>query len=317
MKWVELVQEKPNNGRPGKGSGLIFFQYLKNHTILSHLPKSYFASRPVAREANCNIDTIRAIPFTMCLGQTRDFCVGFYGCGTAFELGTQYLSSVNDTACKLAFIYWNNLKQENLKLEFKKNILSGEKNTNPLISILQLQKIDIESCLKLEVTDVSLKAILSLFPSINDGINQISTLLLDIVLNNTTPLFILQEMLKHYKPFRFSIENKEASLLIHDKKVIDMYTQDASPEEKSVVEDIEEEAQLSKKWILKITEQDQLKIKYAKDTNSGRLFLLHKIQSYFLRIHRNGNFTSKQRVELENNIQLTILAISEALGFGG
>lgn len=45
------------------------------YSILPHLPRSHFASRPVARDGvTYNIDKIRAIPFTMVLAQVGVFC---------------------------------------------------------------------------------------------------------------------------------------------------------------------------------------------------------------------------------------------------
>jgi len=88
---------------------------------------------------------------------------------------------------------------------------------------------------------------------------------------------------------------------------------------KKVLQDIEKEAQLTGKWVLAISEQTILKNKYAKDTNNPKLFLLHKIQSYLLHLYRNEKDTMSgaKREELDRYIQLTILAISEGLGFGG
>jgi len=126
-------------------------------------------------------------------------------------------------------------------------------------------------------------------------------------------------MFKNFIPFKFSIENKEAAILIHDKKIVDMYTTDASPDEKKVLQSIETEAQLTVKWVLAISEQKQLINKYSKDTKDARLFLLHKIQSYLLKLYRKEKDTmsSKAREELDKYIQISILAISEGLGFGG
>lgn len=45
---------------------------INRYGILRHLPKSHFASRPIARDGvSYNIDRIRAIPFTMHLAQVR------------------------------------------------------------------------------------------------------------------------------------------------------------------------------------------------------------------------------------------------------
>jgi len=126
-------------------------------------------------------------------------------------------------------------------------------------------------------------------------------------------------MFKNFMPFKFSIENKEAALLIHNKKIVDMYTEDASDEEKKVLMDIEEEAERTTKWVLSISKQKILRNKYGKNTFNARLFLLHKIQSYLLKRYRKekDTMTAKMRSELDKYIQISILAISEGLGFGG
>jgi len=136
---------------------------------------------------------------------------------------------------------------------------------------------------------------------------------------------VLQEMFTNYMPFKFSLENKEAAVVIHNKKILDMYTSDASSDEKEVLQNIEAEADLTTKWILAISKATTPKNKYAKSTDNPRLVLLHKIQSHYLRLYRNtqvkmsthDKMITKEQNELSNYIQLTILAISEGLGFGG
>ena len=101
-----------------------------------------------------------------------------------------------------------------------------------------------------------------------------------------------------------------------------------------LLEETEKEARLSEHWILKITEQDHLELKtLTQNFASAELLLLHRIQSKWMREHRNlhkliasakGTANSanipqyqQQLRKLDNLIQMSILAISEALGFGG
>jgi len=142
---------------------------------------------------------------------------------------------------------------------------------------------------------------------------------------NQQPIILLQEMYKSYAPFRFSIDNKEAALIIRSKKVVDLYTQDATPEEKELLNQTEKEAQLARSWVLNINQQNELENKSSFLAHSGpELYLLHKIQYKFLQQYPtllSVKPTTKQLREQLNNlndcIQMTILAISEALGFGG
>jgi len=58
----------------------------------------------VARDGvTYNIDSIRAIPFTMILAQMREFTSAYYGTGTAFENGCTWLADANgETTTALA-----------------------------------------------------------------------------------------------------------------------------------------------------------------------------------------------------------------------
>jgi len=129
-------------------------------------------------------------------------------------------------------------------------------------------------------------------------------------------------MFVHYGPFKYSIENKETALQIRNKEIVDLYLVDATTEEKAVFEDSETEAKLTKKWILDIMDQDELTPKsmlLKRSVQSEELYLVHLIQSHFLRIYprvkKSGD--PKEIETLETYIQMTILAISEGLGFGG
>jgi phosphoenolpyruvate carboxylase len=48
-----------------------------------------------------NIDKIRAIPFAMVLAQMREFTGAYYGTGTAFEKGSQFLADAPTAALHL------------------------------------------------------------------------------------------------------------------------------------------------------------------------------------------------------------------------
>jgi len=101
-----------------------------------------------------------------------------------------------------------------------------------------------------------------------------------------------------------------------------LYLVDASEEEKNVFEETEREALLTKKWILNIMDQEELIAKsllLKKNVNSEELFLLHLIQSSFLRRYRQAMKKGDSHLlqTLHSPIQMTILAISEGLGFGG
>jgi len=75
--------------------------------------------------------------------------------------------------------------------------------------------------------------VLNLYPSVREGIETVALLLLDLSNRKQEPLHFLQEMHQLYAPFRNSIENKETSLLIRDKRVVDEYTRGANAEERA------------------------------------------------------------------------------------
>jgi len=182
-------------------------------------------------------------------------------------------------------------------------------------------EIDITESMQTNVDPFVLK-ILSFFPTIESGVNLVSDLLVELHINQTSPIVVLREMFIHYLPFRYSIENKETALQIRNKKILDLYLVDASEEEKNVFEETEREALLTKKWILNIMDQEELIAKsllLKKNVNSEELFLLHLIQSSFLRRYRQAMKKGDSQLlqTLQAPIQMTILAISEGLGFGG
>lgn len=298
MKWNELV--KSSDG----GKGKLYFQVLNNYSILPHLSHSHFASRPVSRGKDFNIDTIRAIPFVMILAQFRDFSSAYYGTGTAFDLGIKILMDYQNTTRKLY------------------KTMQNSKEKIPALEKL-LKEFDIlpEDCSKIEV-DAGILKLLSHFPSVEKGVELICWLLQDLHDNQTSPIVVLRDMFIHYPPFKYSIENKETALQIRNKKIVDLYLTDATEEEREIFEETEREAELTKQWILDIMDQDELIAKsliLKKNVNSEELFLLHLIQSTFLKAYRvaqkKGDNQTMQ--DLQAPIQMTILAISEGLGFGG
>eukprot|EP01125_Pyxidicula_operculata_P016577 TRINITY_DN5721_c0_g1_i2.p2 TRINITY_DN5721_c0_g1~~TRINITY_DN5721_c0_g1_i2.p2 ORF type:complete len:518 (+),score=118.38 TRINITY_DN5721_c0_g1_i2:1937-3490(+) len=308
LKWDSLVKSGPNGGK-----GELFFRVLEKYSILPHLAKSHFASRPIARSGSYNIDTIRAIPFTMVLAQLRDFSSAFYGTGTAFEVGCNYLSAVEETTKKLVTIVSTSFPEDRVKI-----LTSGTAPLGILLNTLQLSYEKILSE-KLE-KDEYLSRVLHKLVNIENGVNCLSWILNDLVEKKTDPLSVLRELYKEFRPFAYSIENKETALLIRHKEVIDMYLEKATDEEKSIFEDTEEEAALSKKWVLAILQQEELVNKHwKKNMRSPELFLLHRIQSHYLKIYNqtSGSASSKQLDSLDTHIQMTILSISEGLGFGG
>eukprot|EP01126_Amoeba_proteus_P052600 TRINITY_DN6367_c0_g1_i5.p1 TRINITY_DN6367_c0_g1~~TRINITY_DN6367_c0_g1_i5.p1 ORF type:complete len:1025 (+),score=205.87 TRINITY_DN6367_c0_g1_i5:375-3449(+) len=315
LKYNSLV--KTENG----GKGDVFFSVLNEFSILPHLPKSHFASRPIARASKYNIDTIRAIPFVMALAQMRLFSSAFYGTGTAFELGSKILSDPVSSGKKIFRLFLDHATEEE-KRKFSVHE-PWEEEIRGLCKLVVTFKLDIEEIQKEERMDTEfLKQIAQLYPNgILKGLNQISLLLLDLSETNSTPLELLQAMYTNYRPFHYSLTLKESSLLIANKDLLDLYIVDATEDQKLLMEESEREAQLTKSWILKISKQDKLQSKgLKKNVLHPSLFLLHVIQSLFLLTYRKAlkaNVSTTTLRNLETYIQLTILAISEGLGFGG
>eukprot|EP01117_Protostelium_nocturnum_P012732 TRINITY_DN4701_c0_g1_i2.p1 TRINITY_DN4701_c0_g1~~TRINITY_DN4701_c0_g1_i2.p1 ORF type:complete len:1027 (+),score=335.62 TRINITY_DN4701_c0_g1_i2:233-3313(+) len=336
-KWNSLVKEADG------GRGKEYFQILNNYSILAHLPRSNFASRPVARSGiTWDIDTIRAIPFTMALAQMREFTNAYYGLGTALEFGSQILANEGgQTTLGLLSIFMEHCQdQEDLFAQFQSDneIRSKGASYPSFLDLLEratgkgkdLQKLkeSASSSNNLANREILLST-LKLFPSIVDGINAVAKLVNDLEDHKKTPLDVLRRMYKEFSPFRYSIENKETALLIRSKRVVDVYTSELDSSLKGILEETESEAQLSIKWILTINQQEKLVSKtLTQDFESPELFLLHKIQSKWMdkyrklsheakvNINRNKQIQEELRT-LNLGIQMSILAISEALGFGG
>eukprot|EP01121_Diplochlamys_sp_Union-15-3_P017774 TRINITY_DN632_c0_g2_i1.p1 TRINITY_DN632_c0_g2~~TRINITY_DN632_c0_g2_i1.p1 ORF type:complete len:370 (-),score=68.75 TRINITY_DN632_c0_g2_i1:450-1559(-) len=303
IHWQNLVFP----AREGKA----YFNILNKYSILPHLSKANFASRPVAREGQeYNIETIRAIPFTMVLAQLREFINGYYGTGTAFQKASEILTDPK-TPLALLSIAKNLYSEKSID-----QILSDPQHSNLRGLISDSEKKTLEKHNNQE-QHVLLEEVINLYPTKDQGIRSVSYLLNDLKTRGVTVLKVIKEMYTSYAPFRYSLQNKESSLVIRSKKIVDDYTRRASTEEKQVLEHSEREAELTKKWIMNIMEEKELHSKMlSNDFNSPELALLHKIQVKFLEEYKTESNKNKLR-ELQVYIQMTILAISEALGFGG
>jgi len=317
LKWNHLVQSS--------GVGDQYFALLNKYSILPHLPKAHFASRPVARDGVIyNIDTIRAIPFTMFLAQMREFTNAYYGTGTAIHKGNSYLDNEGwSTYKKIIKI----LSEQDDDIE---NVLSelNDDNLNYLTSLYMKESkfndvSEVAKSVEREELDGLLLKVLHLYPTLYEGIKELTSLLVDLKKENRKAIEILQEMYQNYAPFQYSIQNKESSLIIRDKEVVDMYTSDANKEEKSILNMTHEEAELTKACILEIMQQKELESKTLKqDFRSAELEILHRVQCKFLKeyneleskcLGKSGTESIESQVDVY--VQMTILAISEALGF--
>jgi len=177
--------------------------------------------------------------------------------------------------------------------------------------------------------------VLKLYPTIIEAVETVAYLLLDLRQRGEKSLEVLKYMYRTFTPFRYSLENKETALIIRNKRVVDDYTRDiTNPQQRQLLENTEKEAKLATQWILRITEQERLEAKtLTQNFNSSELFLLHRIQAKWMREYRsiqkqiadakgtpnasNIRQFQKQLRKLDTFIQMSILAISEALGFGG
>lgn len=175
--------------------GKVYFDMLARYSILPHLPRSHFASRPVARDGvSYNIDKIRAIPFAMVLAQLREFTGGYYGTGTAFEKGTQFLAASQDAALALLSV----------AIQCDSDIVLKEKIATNYASnlILLLKKVfpDADAALvdkaKALPPNALLAAVMPLYASPRHAVDTIASLVLDLVLRKEQPLQVLVEMYK-------------------------------------------------------------------------------------------------------------------------
>jgi len=308
---------------------------------MPHLPRSNFASRPVARDGiTYNIDSIRAIPFTMALAQLREFTNAFYGTVTAFEIGSQLLGNPTQTAMALLSHYLTipGIDVSQLTRDLLNPVASS--SIYHLVSLVRLSyRDDIQSetgvsnlIEKAKTTnDNTLKEVVSLYTTVKQGVEIIALICLDLFNRKKSPLELFQVMYHTFVPFRFSLQNKETALIIRCKRMVDEYTKDANETERALLDETEREGKLSTGWILKIMNQEQLEAKtLTQEFHSTELYLLHKVQAHLMRKHRQLSERSTKaqdqkeirafQLQLQTlgiHIQMSILAISEALGFGG
>lgn len=331
VKWTSLVQET--------GTGKEYFSILSKYSILPHLPRANFASRPVARDGvTYNIESIRAIPFTMFLAQMREFTNAYYGTGTAFEKGTSWLGNKDGaTAIALTRAYIDAISaDETTPAEVYHAILSSDSRVPHLLKVIQASHsvnedsqfaTFIETVKKSTPDPIFTAALKQYGSSIFAGIEAVALLVLETAKSGSTNgvLSTLQEMYRTYPPFQYSMQNKEAALLIRDKSIVDDYTALATPEEKKLLDITEQESKLASSWILRITGQQTLELKMLnRDFHSVELSLLHKIQAKFLRDYQTkfgaaksvGKPSEEQQL-MEAAVQMSILAIAQALGFAG
>jgi phosphoenolpyruvate carboxylase len=332
VKWTNLVQES--------GTGTEYFALLSKYSILPHLPRANFASRPVARDGvTYNIDSIRAIPFTMFLAQMREFTNAYYGTGTAFEKGTQWLANKGgETAVALARAYIDAISaDETTPPQVYHAILSSDTRVPHLLKVIEasMQQLigdetkfgDFIQLAKKINPDPLFSSMLKQYgSSVFVGIEALASLILETsqIRSENGALSVLQDMYRSYPPFQYSLQNKEASVLIRNKDIIDDYTESATPEEKKLLSITEEESRLTAAWVLRITGQSELELKMInRDFNSVELTILHKIQAKFLKDYqklvaaKTAGRPSFEQQELEAAVQMSILAISQALGFAG
>lgn len=345
IKWCQLVQPS--------GLGDKYFAILNKYSILPHLPKAHFASRPVARDGvTYNIDSIRAIPFTMFLAQLREFTNAYYGTGTAFEIGTQLLANEgHETTLALLAAYNNVVSKEGWMPD---HIEKDARVPSLLVLLQKMQKekqLPFKAVLEMarspspiprrdgaspppatgassassgaSLSKEYISKTLELYNPVVPGIEEIAKLIVDLDETRQTVIDVLRDMYRSYAPFQYSIQNKESALLIRNTRIVNLYAQNASAEEKNILDLTHREAELTTKWVLDILQQDKLELKtLTQDFNAPELEVLHYIQARFLDKAKDSSAPSSRAKlvgerKLGPCIQMTILAISEALGFAG
>jgi phosphoenolpyruvate carboxylase len=283
-KWRNLVAEEYG------GNGKLYFQILTKYTILQHLPRSHFASRPVARDGiTYNIEKIRAIPFTMVLAQMREFTSGYYGAGTAFELASKLLhlapAAVDD-------------------------------DSSPLLG-----------------------ALIAVFPNKEAAVAELKALQADLAASQQTFETLLTEMYEKHLPFRISMDNKATSLLVRNNRVVQQHVRHATKQEKDLLAMTEAEAELTRGWLHRIrcavggisSPPPMVRAGVHRNWEAPELYLLQMIQIKWLQ--QNVQLSSKEyrsalppgelptlpeKIDrLHKLVQMSILAVSEALGFAG
>ena len=325
IKWSELVQSS--------GLGDQYFGLLNKYSILPHLPKAHFASRPVARDGiTYNIDSIRAIPFTMFLAQMREFTNAYYGTGTAFQEGSRMLENADHaTSLLLVAAYDQIVSKEGWNSE---NIEKDSRVPSLLQLLQEVQKakslptvravLDAAREYTASCNDDLISKILGLYHPVVPGIEEIAKLVVDCSEGGQTVVEVLREMYHSYGPFQYCIQNKEQALIIRSSRIVNLYAAKATTDERELLDLTHREAELTKKWILTILQQTTLVPKtLTQDFESPELEVLHHIQAKFLSKAKSSSSLHGSRAKQTEErklgvyIQMTILAISEALGFAG
>jgi len=315
-KWLNLVK--------GDRNGEVYFSILSKYTILPILPGCQFASRPVCRSGvSYNIDNIRAIPFTMDLAQMREFTVAYYGCGSAFDKASILFKQENRKSVLLILLEMLN-KEDRLTEDLKRLVATFTVNPNDSIQNIISAIRQRYAVYETEVIGAEiLKAISVFYPDNIHCAHDVAKVMLHMMEHKKEFLDLINEMYKNYAPFRYSIDNKLHALFIREKRIVDEYTKGATQEEQRVLTDTEEEAQKTKNWLLKIVDANKFSQKQIhRNYGSIELLVLHKIQSRMLEgyntyVQEGKQMHRKELSDLSVYLQMTILAISEALGFGG
>jgi hypothetical protein len=246
----------------------------------------------------------------MFLAQMREFTNAYYGTGTAFEMGSAWLDNENGTTVVALFrAYIESLSADaSTPAAVYEALLGNDTRVPHLHKLIKLAHdahfagksfADLVELAKSTDLPHHFMSALKQYPNVFQGIDDVAALVMDMSATKSKTLDILQEMYLRYPPFNYSIMNKEAALIIRNKRIIDDYTETASPEEKALLEETESEGSLAKKWILAITKQDKLKLKMLdRDFDSPELVLLHKIQAKLLKEYMAKYGSAKVREHL-------------------
>jgi hypothetical protein len=210
----------------------------------------------VARDGvTYNIDLIRAIPFTMALAQMREFTNAYYGTGYGFEQGSSILGNPAQAAITLLGAYLRSLKDD-ASVQALKSSLSSQSSELMKFTIALIRNTHkdevatpegIEKLINAakDAKNSDLDSILPLYTTPQTGIEAIAQLCLDLSRRGKTPLELLQLMYQTFVPFRYSVQNKETALIIRNKRIVDEYTAGATPEERALLDQTEQEGKLT------------------------------------------------------------------------
>ncbi len=182
------------------------------------------------------------------------------------EIGSLVLSNPSQTAVDL-LSHWIKSNDDVKITQFKQELLNGGTENIPVVTVLAsstsphlvaLLRARYPEEVKTELGVASLvdKAkqsasyliteILPLYSS--HGIETIAFLCLDLQQRRKSPLELYQTMYQTFVPFRFSLQNKETSLIIRCKRMVDEYTKDANEEERALLAETEKEGKLSERY---------------------------------------------------------------------